>query len=557
MEDKTQKICPNCGGQMTPDLNKGVFRCPNCDTEIMLEESDDVRKERIKQATIVDVAEKKIQAEKKMHQEKQKTERAISRDKNTRIILIIVAGIIAVVTAIVFFAYKSISETVDNATHPGQVKITEDLSSLNGLDNLTVRAKLSTAGFTNIEMVPQNDLGPMLESKEGITDYVTINENRAFRIGEWFEPDVAVAVYYHSLADHELDGIQALQDSDYYKNQDYGVAMSDFTDAGFSNIELKPLKDLDPDSNKMGLVEKVAINGNAKFSYIDLFPDNSVISISYHSVKRQKLFVGTSSEDFKKKDYKAVIEMLKSAGFYNFEYALQTDASLFVKKNTVESVTIGGVSEFSSYSSFYEDETVVIAIHIAKKDKNEIELELKPEGRAGMPLSAKSMVGKDYREIVQQLKDAGFTNVITVPNPDLKKGFGLFKKKDGEIQSVSANGINDFAKNDIFAVDDMIRIVYHTYPDSVLNIDVSAGSIPISFGGTDVKLRDYKTVVEEFESLGFTNIKTEAIADIDENSDMEDGAVERVTVNGEDDFEINSIFDKDVEVIISYHTKKE
>ena len=66
--------------------------------------------------------------------------------------------------------------------------------------------------------------------------------------------------------------------------------------------------------------------------------------------------------------------------------------------------------------------------------------------------------------------------------------------------------------------------------------------------------RNYLDVVETFENRGFTNIKTEEIRDIPIDSAIEEGSVERVTIEGDDDYEVDKWLSSDVEVIIYFHT---
>ena len=66
--------------------------------------------------------------------------------------------------------------------------------------------------------------------------------------------------------------------------------------------------------------------------------------------------------------------------------------------------------------------------------------------------------------------------------------------------------------------------------------------------------RNYLDVIEDFEEHGFTNIKTEAIDDLIFGWLTEDGEVEKVTVDGNEDYSPDKWLAADVEVIIYYHT---
>ena len=66
--------------------------------------------------------------------------------------------------------------------------------------------------------------------------------------------------------------------------------------------------------------------------------------------------------------------------------------------------------------------------------------------------------------------------------------------------------------------------------------------------------RDYNDVFETFVERGFTNIKTEQIPDLVAESSIEDGAVEKVSVGGDVDYDVDKWVPADIEVIIYYHT---
>lgn len=68
------------------------------------------------------------------------------------------------------------------------------------------------------------------------------------------------------------------------------------------------------------------------------------------------------------------------------------------------------------------------------------------------------------------------------------------------------------------------------------------------------KGRDYNDVVSDFQKRGFINIKTETIEDLITGWLTKDGEVERVMIDGDENYSADSLYPKDVEVIIEYHT---
>ena len=62
--------------------------------------------------------------------------------------------------------------------------------------------------------------------------------------------------------------------------------------------------------------------------------------------------------------------------------------------------------------------------------------------------------------------------------------------------------------------------------------------------------RNYKEVIEDFEDKGFTNIKTETIADLVYGRSFRDGEVEQISVGGDIEYDSGVKVPADTEVII-------
>lgn len=449
-------------------------------------------------------------------------------------------------------------------SHKGKIEITSTITYYTDTRFYDMEMYLKDAGFTNIEGIPLNDLTKKLINKDGMIESISINGSKDFRKGDWFAPETSIKITYHSVSDDELVGIQPLESAPYYFGKDYSIAEADMTDSGFTNLELVPAKDLKEGDNRIGDIVEVLINGNSSFYYYTLFPESSKVVIKYHSQQLKSIRVGTAAESFKKKNFRTVINDLENAGFYNFDYTLIEDAGLFVKKDSVEEVSINGDTTFSEYTEFDEDANIDISIHIDKKDRLKIEEELYPDsGRVILPLSRKDMVGKNYKQVNQQLEDAGFTNIVLYANPDIEDGFNPLKKKDGEIQSVTINGSSDYSKNTAFKNDVLIRIIYHTYAENENEkIELGENDIQITFSSKELKGKDHEEVVKQLKDVGFTNVKEETKADINPDSKLKflskkDGEVEKVTIGENDSFKKEEIFDKNDEVVVIYHTYEE
>lgn len=90
--------------------------------------------------------------------------------------------------------------------------------------------------------------------------------------------------------------------------------------------------------------------------------------------------------------------------------------------------------------------------------------------RIRTPASAEQYLGRQYEEVAQELRDAGFKTVSTAGMNDLSDWL-FFSKKDevGKVGRVSIRGETEFDKGAWFRENDPVIVYYHSYPDSVDN----------------------------------------------------------------------------------------
>jgi hypothetical protein len=80
-----------------------------------------------------------------------------------------------------------------------------------------------------------------------------------------------------------------------------------------------------------------------------------------------------------------------------------------------------------------------------------------------VPASSSDYEGKDFQEVIDDLQNAGFTNIETEALDDLNIGW---LTKDGEVDKVSINGDTSFSTSSKFPNDAKIVITYHTFPST-------------------------------------------------------------------------------------------
>lgn len=151
-----------------------------------------------------------------------------------------------------------------------------------------------------------------------------------------------------------------------------------------------------------------------------------------------------------------------------------------------------------------------------------------------------SLEGLKYTEVVQLLKESGFTNIRTKEVSDL-----TISREDEEkiVTDVKLVHTSAFSEDSKYPSNLWITVVYHT---------VELYSPPIT--SKDAKGMNYKDVIEEFENTGFTNITLNVEYDIITGWITSDGEVKSVTINGDRKFDYHDEYRLDAEIVITYHT---
>lgn len=86
----------------------------------------------------------------------------------------------------------------------------------------------------------------------------------------------------------------------------------------------------------------------------------------------------------------------------------------------------------------------------------------KHEGEAKTPSASEAQKGRDYKMVIEDFEEQGFKNVKTKPLDDLITGW---MTKDGEVESVSVDGNEEYSPDRWYANDVEVLITYHTFPE--------------------------------------------------------------------------------------------
>ncbi|NMD71526.1 DUF4839 domain-containing protein [Bacillus sp. DNRA2] len=129
--------------------------------------------------------------------------------------------------------------------------------------------------------------------------------------------------------------------------------------------------------------------------------------------------------------------------------------------------------------------------------------------------SSDEFVGENYKTVISQLEETGFTNIKTKVLDDLITGW---LTKDGEIEKVEINGDTEFSANDSFQKNSKIVITYHTFPSEEERATKSTDEKKKDIKSTDENKRDTQSTDEKKRETKSTDEKKKATKSTDEKS---------------------------------------
>lgn len=244
----------------------------------------------------------------------------------------------------------------------------------------------------------------------------------------------------------------------------------------------------------------------------------------------------------------------RTAGFTNIQMKEKTLSGINCLEavDTVDSVTIGGISTFDSGWTFPVDSPVMIYYLKAQKAKNIVSVYIDFSENLFFSRYDVSLTMDDYS--LGSLPH-GTSKKFTL---NLNTGSHVLEIKSADNPEVS--GKTEF---DISETSDMtIRVVCHsdsievaqTYYESKRELQENEARVPQSADYYSGKI--YSDVISELKKAGFTNINTSVFHDITGGwFEAKEGEIESITICGKADFIKSEVFLKDDPVIIQYHAQ--
>ncbi len=144
-----------------------------------------------------------------------------------------------------------------------------------------IAEQLATTGFTNITLLPLDDLSTDNKHLDNIVESISINGNTTFSENTDFPYDSEIIIYYHSI---KL--LNPPLNSKDIRGYDCSEVYRQFQQFGFVNIKIQPIN-----MNKLehfvndGEIQVISINGQTEFNVHTELPFDSEIIITYYVLK--------------------------------------------------------------------------------------------------------------------------------------------------------------------------------------------------------------------------------------------------------------------------------
>lgn len=324
---------------------------------------------------------------------------------------------------------------------------------------------LRQEGFNNISTNPISELEVEELDRKGEISKITVGGSEAFTKGTELDKTVAIEITYY-----DAKCIAAPITAKDAETKDTEELVNLFKNGGFLNVSVEIEEDIDPEYSEETLRNEVSIGYDSSFDTTDTFPiDSKVTIISHRPMEKYKVKINIDFiPNFFFDKYSVDVELgYKELGTLShgeddtYELWLEPGKhEITFRKHSYKrpekevEFTIQGETEVTYQITCHED-----SIHVERTefiDKGAV-----GEGEAMVPGSAWDFKYDNYKDVETELKNAGFTNIKTAILYDIVWGW----TSEGEVDSVSINGNDDFAKGDVFKKDAEIVITYHMWEE--------------------------------------------------------------------------------------------
>lgn len=211
-----------------------------------------------------------------------------------------------------------------------------------------------------------------------------------------------------SNIDHPLAAVRALEGKKWGETEQFGKTVNYFEKAVASN------------KDNVNQVQDIPVKDSARY------------------------YIGMDSEE--------VQSILTEQGYINVSLVKTTEKGLLTRNRQTMKIQINGDDAFKEETWFPKDASIVITYYEPATPE---EIAAAHVGKTQTPDASKRYIGRDCLEVMNELQDAGFTEVLLEKQETIKH-----VSKPNSIVKISIAGQTQFSKGDWFDTQAKIRIIY-------------------------------------------------------------------------------------------------
>ncbi|MEE0830471.1 MAG: hypothetical protein UIM26_03300 [Longicatena sp.] len=336
--------------------------------------------------------------------------------------------------------------------------------------------------------------------------------------------------------------------ADEFINNDYRDVEAHLKEVGFHNIAFKELGDLNSQSkDKHGRVESISINQYDSFKENDVFSEDALVVIAYHSMKKMKLPL--TLKEIRYLDASNLIKHFEDAGFENIKVEEVYDLNEENLNAFENELKINGAKVEREQDAYPCDSEVTIIVH-RPTETFQVNLQIKfPANVMFNKYDVEMYLNGDKFDLLHG-EDKEYTLNLTPGDYQL-----VFKKADNHlIQGEYQLYVNDDVEVKLEVKSSFTKIEVSEL-DLNYVVQLQEDDIQIPFQASSFKNQPYEEVVAYLNQLGFENVVAIPVYDIVWGF-IQEGNCESVIVNGSTNYVQNSLVKKDVEIIVTYHMQQ-
>ena len=343
------------------------------------------------------------------------------------------------------------------------------------------------------------------------------------------------------LFENTKSSLYSPYDSGEYQGMQYEEVQDLFSSAGFKNINLVSMDDIDSKSETAdGSVEAVTINGSEDYTAQTEFDEDAEIIITYHRIPR--VAIPLTPEEASSMYYMDAGKQFFDTGFVNVEtdevYDLEADADW----NTVITANgqpIDGLTELP-----FDTEISVIGHYPSPEYPLDINIDFKSNWIFDK-YDVKAVLGGV--ELGTMDHGEGTSYNVELPAGSYKLEF--ISTKDSDVTGSAVINVN--SKTSIsYKISCEGKQV--NVNETGFEQELKSGQIMVPFSSDHCLRKNYEDIENEFKELGFKNVKTEAVTDHYWHPEALDHTV-KIDINGKTEFSHDAIFSSSDTVTVYYH----